>query len=115
VRAVVFRPEQQRISERGSARGGAFCYSHCAWHEPEEQQVTHQWPPSALSPSTKEKLVDDLHHAVRAFVQGNAGNLSVIGPIEIVMHTAVLRHRHPLRWAAAAANSTREQIVSGVN
>jgi hypothetical protein len=37
-------------------------------------------------PVDKEKLVDDLHHAVRAFVEGNGGDLSVIGPIEIVAH-----------------------------
>jgi hypothetical protein len=37
-------------------------------------------------PVDKEKLVDDLHHAVRAFVEGNGGKLSVIGPIEFVPH-----------------------------
>ena len=31
-------------------------------------------------PVDKEKLVEDLHHAVRAFVEGNGGKLSVIGP-----------------------------------
>ena len=37
-------------------------------------------------PVDKEKLVEDLHRAVRAFVEGNGGKLSVIGPIEIVPH-----------------------------
>jgi hypothetical protein len=34
----------------------------------------------------REKLVDNLHAAVRAYIEGNGGNLSVIGPIEIVAH-----------------------------
>ena len=37
-------------------------------------------------PADKEKLVEDLHHAVRAFVESNGGKLSVIGSIEIVPH-----------------------------
>jgi hypothetical protein len=41
-------------------------------------------------PIDKEKLVEDLHHAVRAFVESNGGKLSVIGPIEIVPHKALV-------------------------
>ena len=38
----------------------------------------------------KEKLVEDLRHAVRAFVESNGGKLSVNGSIEIVPHKALV-------------------------
>ena len=41
-------------------------------------------------PKDPEKLVDAVHEAVRAFVEGNGGRLSVVGPIEIVEHKALV-------------------------
>jgi hypothetical protein len=41
-------------------------------------------------PVDREKLVEDLHRAVRAFVEGNGGKLSVVGPIELVPHKALV-------------------------
>jgi hypothetical protein len=41
-------------------------------------------------PVDKDKLVEDLDHAVRAFVEGNGGKLSVIGRFEIVPHKALV-------------------------
>jgi hypothetical protein len=36
-----------------------------------------------------EKVVDNLHAAVRAFIEARGGNLSQIGPVEIVTHKAL--------------------------
>jgi hypothetical protein len=37
-------------------------------------------------PIDREKLVDDLQRAVRAYIEGNGGKLMIVGPIEIVPH-----------------------------
>jgi hypothetical protein len=37
-------------------------------------------------PVDLEKLVDDLHRAVRTYVEGCGGKVLIIGPIEIVRH-----------------------------
>lgn len=37
-------------------------------------------------PIDREKLVGDLHKAVQAYIEGNGGKLSIVGPMEIVTH-----------------------------
>ena len=39
-------------------------------------------------PTDREKLVDAVHSAVRAFVEGNGGKVWIVGPIRIDVHKA---------------------------
>lgn len=43
-------------------------------------------PTKQPKPVDREKLVDDLHKAVQAYVEGNGGKAWTIGPIEIIPH-----------------------------
>jgi hypothetical protein len=39
-------------------------------------------------PTNPEKLVNDLHKAVRAYVEGNGGKVWIVGPTKINAHKA---------------------------
>jgi hypothetical protein len=39
-------------------------------------------------PTGREKLVDGVHEAVRAFVEGNGGKVWIVGPIRVDVHKA---------------------------
>jgi hypothetical protein len=41
-----------------------------------------------MKPPDREKLVNDLHKAVRAYVEGNGGKVWSVGPINVDVHKA---------------------------
>lgn len=45
-------------------------------------------PDKRSKPANPENLINDLHNAVQAYVEGNGGKLWVIGQLEIVPHKA---------------------------